>query len=56
MAEFNHVGANVVVRIAKIGVDLDCTPALGNRVFQLALEVIRPAQESVRFRRGVQVQ
>ena len=56
MAEFNHVGANVVVRIAKIGVNLNRASAFSNRIFQLALEVIGPAQKSVRLRRGVEVQ
>jgi len=51
----DHVGANVVVGIAKIGINFDSALALGNGIFELALKMIGPAEKSVRLGGRVQV-
>src|ERR1051326_4637461 len=56
IALLDHVRANVVVGIAKIGIDLDGAAALSEVVSSVALEVIRPAKECGRFGRGMQTE
>ncbi len=56
LRQFDHVRANVVVGIAKIGIQFNGPLTLGNRIYQFALEMIGPAQKCVRFRRGMQLQ
>src|SRR6266478_7492321 len=56
MARLDHVCANVVVWIAKVGIDFNGALALQNGVFELALEVIGPAEKGMRLSRGVQLQ
>ena len=52
-AEADQVGADVVIGIAEIGIDSDGALALGDGVLDLALEVIGPAEKSVRFGGGI---
>src|ERR1035438_4881063 len=56
LAQFDHVRANIVVRVAKIRVQFDGPFAFRNRVDQFALKMIRPAQKCVRLCGGVQFQ
>ena len=49
LAEFDHVCANVVIGIAKIGIEFDGALALGDGVQQFALKVIGPAEKRMRF-------
>ena len=56
LSQFNQVGANVVVRIAKIRVKLNRPFALCNRVEQAPLEMVGPAKKRMRFRGRVQIE
>jgi hypothetical protein len=49
LAEFNHVGADVVVRIAEVGIELDGALAFGDSVEKAALKMVGPAEEGVGF-------
>ena len=55
-AQLDQVRTNVVVRIAKLGINLDGALAFHNRVIHAPLEMVRPAQKRVGFRRGMQFQ
>lgn len=43
LSEFDQVRANVVIGIAKVGIEFDGTLAFGNGVEKFALKMIRPA-------------
>src|SRR5262249_49068631 len=49
-------GADVVVRIPEIRIDLDGALAFSNRIHKLALKVVGPAEKRVRLGRGMQIQ
>ena len=51
---FDQVRANVVVRIAEIGIDLDGALALRDGFVDAALEMITPAKKRMGLGRGVQ--
>src|SRR5260370_3139550 len=51
---FDEVGADIVVRVAKIGVGVDGALACGDGIFDAPLEMIGPAQKRVSFRGGMQ--
>jgi len=55
-AQFDQVRADVVVRIAKLRIELDRAPALRDGFFNAPLEVIGPAQEGMRFGGGMELQ
>src|SRR5215470_1569940 len=46
----HEVDADVVIRIAEVGVDLDGAQALGRGLLEAALKRVRPAEERVRLR------
>src|SRR5882762_6187012 len=54
--EPDQVGADIVVGIAELRIDLDGAFAFGDRLLDLSLEVERPAQKGVRLGSGVQVE
>ena len=49
----DQVGANVVVGIAKVGVDLNGALALGNGLVNAALKMVSPAEKGVSFGGGM---
>ena len=51
-AQLDQVGADVVVRVAEVGVDLDGAQALGRGLLEPTLERVRPAEERVRLGGG----
>ena len=55
LAKFNQVRSDIVVRIAEVRIEFDRTLALRDGIQQLALEVIRPAEKSMRFGRWMEV-
>jgi hypothetical protein len=55
LPEFDQIGADVVVGIAEIRVQFDGALAFRDGIEQFALKVIRPAEEGVRFRCGMQI-
>ena len=50
---FDQVGPDVVVGVAKIGIDLDGALALGDGLLDAALEMIGPTEKGVRLGGGV---
>ncbi len=56
LAEFNHIGANVVVRVAEIGIQLDGAFAFGDGIEKAALKMVGPAEEGVGFGGGMKFQ
>ena len=49
---FDQVGADIVVRIAKIGIDLDGEFAFGDGLVNAPLEMVGPTQKGVRLGGG----
>src|SRR5580704_2702706 len=52
--QFDQIGADVVVRIAKLWIDFDRALALGDGVFDAALKMVRPAEKRIGLGGGVQ--
>src|SRR5665213_3400674 len=52
--EFDHVRADVIVRIAKFRIHLDRSLAFGNGLINFSLKVECPSQERMRLSRGIQ--
>src|SRR5215469_922936 len=50
---FDQVGSDVVVRVAKVGIDLDGALAFENGLVNAALEMVGPTEKGVRLGGGV---
>ncbi len=56
LAQFDQVGADVVIGIAKIGIEFNGAFAFGNGIEQFALKMIGPAEKCVGFGGRMKVQ
>ena len=56
LALLDEVGADIVVRVAELRIDPDSLLAERDGLFELALKMVGPAQVSVRFRGGMNLE
>jgi hypothetical protein len=56
LAKFNHISANIVVRIAEIGIESDGAFAFRDGIEKLALKMIGPAEKGVSFGGGMEIE